>query len=62
LSRKCAPRVERHLVGREDWHNEVARLFLDIEDALSAEADEKRRAVLIRRLRRALNADAPPPD
>lgn len=62
LEPQAAPRVERHLVGREDWHNEVARLFLDIEDALSAEADEKRRAVVIRRLRRALNADAPPAD
>ena len=44
-------------VARRDWHNDAARLFLDINDALAAEPDEKRRAVLIRRLRRALDAD-----
>ena len=43
-----------------DWHNEASRLILDINDALAGTADEKARAVVIRRLRRALNEVAPP--
>lgn len=44
-------------VARLDWHNDVSRLILDINDVLAAEPDEKARAVLIRRLRRALDID-----
>jgi metallo-beta-lactamase family protein len=42
-------------VARLDWHNDVSRLFLDINDALAGAADERARDVLIRRLRRALD-------
>ena len=49
------PRIRPELVARLDWHNDVSRLFLDINEALSAAADERARDVLIRRLRRALN-------
>ncbi len=49
-----APRLRPDQVGRLDWHNEVSKLFLDINDALARTADAKRRNVLIRRLRRAL--------
>ncbi|MGY6534722.1 MAG: MBL fold metallo-hydrolase RNA specificity domain-containing protein [Pararhodobacter sp.] len=49
-----APRLRPEQVGRLDWHNEVSRLFLDINDALAQSADAKRRNILIRRLRRAL--------
>lgn len=48
-------RIERQKMAHLDWHNDVSRLFLDINDALAAVADEKTRGVLIRRLRRALD-------
>lgn len=50
-------RLPPEKVARLDWHNDVSRLILDINDVLGAETDEKARAVLIRRLRRALEAD-----
>lgn len=53
-----APRLPPERVARFDWHNDVSKLILDINDALDAEPDEKRRAVLIRRLTRALKEDA----
>lgn len=54
----AAPRRLRpEMVARLDWHNDVSRLILDINEALASEPDEKARAVLIRRLRRALDPD-----
>jgi metallo-beta-lactamase family protein len=59
-----APRIRPEQVARLDWHNDVSRLILDINDALAGAADERSRDVLIRRLRRALDeggrADATP--
>ena len=49
-----APRIGPEQVARLDWHNDVSRLFLDINDALAGAADERARDALIRRLRRAL--------
>jgi metallo-beta-lactamase family protein len=49
------PRIDKQRVARLDWHNDVSKLILDINDALAATADEKVRGVLIRRLRRALD-------
>ncbi len=37
-----------------DWHNDMSKLILDINDHLDAEADDRGRAIIIRRLRRAL--------
>lgn len=54
LSAQRAPRVAPENIGRMDWHNDVSRLILDINDALAAAPDERTRGVLIRRLRRAL--------
>jgi metallo-beta-lactamase family protein len=48
------PRIDPQKVAHLDWHNEVSRLILDINEALAGAADEKARAVMIRRLRRAL--------
>jgi metallo-beta-lactamase family protein len=48
------PRLPAEKLARLDWHNDVSRLFLDINDALVASPDEKSRAGLIRRLRRAM--------
>lgn len=49
------PRIDCQKMAHLDWHNDVSRLILDINDALAAAADEKTRAVLIRRLRRTLD-------
>ncbi len=53
------PRLPAGKVARLDWHNDVSRLILDINDALAASPDEKNRAVLIRRLRAALDPEEP---
>ena len=51
------PRLAPERMAQLDWHNDVSRLILDINDALAAEPDEKARGVLIRRLQRALETD-----
>ncbi|WP_366556193.1 MBL fold metallo-hydrolase [Aquibaculum sediminis] len=48
------PRESLARLSREDWHNDYAQLTLDIKHALDQAADAKRRGVLLRRLRRAL--------
>ena len=56
------PRLAPDQVARLDWHNDVSRLMLDIDDALRATSDDRARGVLIRRLRRALEeGDGLPP-
>lgn len=50
--RRLAPEV----IGRADWHNDLARLTLDLRDAFDRLADDRARGVLLRRLRRALEA------
>jgi metallo-beta-lactamase family protein len=57
IGEAASRRLPPEKVARLDWHNDVSRLILDINDALAAEADEKARAVVIRRLRRALDED-----
>ncbi len=52
-----APRLVSEQVVRLDWHNDLSRLLLDIRDRLDAEADDRHRAVVLRRLRRALEED-----
>lgn len=55
--RRLAPEAVTHL----DWHNDMSKLVLDINDRIQAAADDRARGVIIRRLRRALtDADAPP--
>ena len=54
------PRIAAEQVARLDWHNDVSRLLLDINDALHNAADEKARGVLIRRLSAALKSEASP--
>lgn len=41
-------------VGRLDWHNDLSKLLLDVTEEVNTAADEKGRAAIIRRLRRAL--------
>jgi metallo-beta-lactamase family protein len=38
-----------------DWHNDMSKLVLDINDHIEAAADDRTRGVIIRRLRRALD-------
>lgn len=51
------PRLSPERTGRLDWHNDLSRLILDIGDAVDKAADERARAVVIRRLRRALEGE-----
>lgn len=51
------PRIEPLQVARRDTHNDLAALMLDLSDAVDAAADERGRAALIRKLRRALEDD-----
>lgn len=39
-----------------DWHNDMSRLILDINDRVQSAADDRARGVIVRRLRRALEA------
>ena len=48
--RRLAPEKVAHL----DWHNDLSKLLLDINDGIGGQADENGRARMIRRLRRAL--------
>ena len=57
LTKAAPPRLPPEKVARVDWHNDVSRLILDINEALLASPDEKTRGVLIRRLQRALEND-----
>jgi metallo-beta-lactamase family protein len=50
--RRLAPEAVVNL----DWHNEMSKLILDINDAMEAAADNRGRGVIVRRLRRALEA------
>jgi metallo-beta-lactamase family protein len=47
-------RVAEASLGHLDWHNELSKLLLDINERVDQAADERARAVVIRRLRRAL--------
>ncbi len=50
--RRLAPEAVVNL----DWHNDMSKLILDINEAVEAAADDRARGVVIRRLRRALEA------
>ncbi|WP_417683894.1 MBL fold metallo-hydrolase [Roseibium sp.] len=53
------PRLSPEQVAHLDWHNDVTKLILDINDQLRAATDERSRGVLIRKLRRVLEAETP---
>lgn len=48
------PRVAQEAVGRRDASSELSNLLLDIEGSVNQAADERARAVILRRIRRAL--------
>jgi metallo-beta-lactamase family protein len=49
--RRLAPEAVVNL----DWHNDMSKLILDINETIEMAADDRSRGVIIRRLRRALN-------
>lgn len=50
--RRLAPEAVVNL----DWHNDMSKLILDINDRVEAAADDRAKGVIIRKLRRALDA------
>jgi metallo-beta-lactamase family protein len=53
-ARPVPRRLQPEVIGHADWHNELAQFSLDLRDAFERAADERSRAELMRRLRRAL--------
>ena len=51
--RRLAPEA----VVQLDWHNDMSKLILDINAEIDAAADDRARGVILRRLRRALEAE-----
>lgn len=51
--RRLAPEAVTNL----DWHNDMSKLILDINERMQQAADDRARGVIVRRLRRALEAD-----
>jgi metallo-beta-lactamase family protein len=56
LSRQPDKRIDPKAVSRLDWHNDLSKLLIDIDEAVGKVADEKGRQRVIRQLRRALDA------
>ncbi len=50
-------RLDPRRVGHRDWHNDFQALILDLEAELAGAADDRARAVVLRRLRRALASE-----
>jgi metallo-beta-lactamase family protein len=50
-------RLPPEAVGRLDWHNDLAQFSLDLREVLDQAADDRRRNVILRRIRRALEED-----
>lgn len=50
-------RLEPAAVGQQDWSNDYSRLLLDINEALDKAPDKRTKAVILRRLQRALKKD-----
>jgi metallo-beta-lactamase family protein len=40
-----------------DWHNDMSKLLLDINDQMEAAADDRTRGIIVRKLRRALQGE-----
>ena len=50
-------RLKPEKIARLDWHNDLSKLLMEITDQVNSAADERSRATVIRRLRRALAED-----
>jgi metallo-beta-lactamase family protein len=54
LAAESKPRIEHDAVANLDWHNDAQSLVLDLHEALNKAATDKDRAVILRKLKRAL--------
>jgi metallo-beta-lactamase family protein len=52
-------RLPAAMAGHRDWHNDFSQLLLDLNAAVESAADRKAKAVIIRRVRRALDGEMP---
>jgi metallo-beta-lactamase family protein len=50
-------RIKPVVPGKADWNNDYQRFVLDLSGRLKSVADERGRAVVLRRLRRALDPE-----
>jgi metallo-beta-lactamase family protein len=50
-------RLAPEKMARLDWHNDLSKLLLDVSDEIGRQPDERGRAQVIRRLRRALEGE-----
>ncbi|MBX5041390.1 MBL fold metallo-hydrolase [Rhizobium lentis] len=57
LSRPTPARLQPEEIGHPDWHNDYQNFILDLADRLKHAAGGKSRAVILRRLERALEAE-----
>lgn len=48
-------RLKPEKVARLDWHNDLSKFLIDLSDRVGSASDERSRAVILRRLRRALD-------
>lgn len=51
-------RLKPERVARLDWHNDLSKLLIEVTDQVNSAADERSRAAIIRRLRRALSSSS----
>ncbi len=61
MSRQAPRRLTPEEVGHRDWHNDLAQVSLDLREALEAAADNRARGVVLRRVRKALEAEGKDP-
>ena len=59
LESESIPRMDPAQVARSDWNNDLTGLHLDIDQEINKATDAKSKAILIRRLKRALAGDQP---
>jgi len=58
LTEETKPRIDPASVAKLDWNNDLQSLILDIGEELKRATDAKSKAVIVRRLRRALEEQA----
>ncbi len=54
IGSESKPRIDLESVAKPDWNNDTQSLIIDLQEALKKAATDKDRAVIIRRLKRAL--------
>ncbi|WP_413708993.1 MBL fold metallo-hydrolase [Rhizobium sp. Rhizsp82] len=60
IGASAPPRVQPSIPGHADWNNDLQDFVLDLSDRLKSIAQDKGRAIVLRRLRAALDADEVP--